>query len=73
MQFYGTAKPISLFQISPQTGTAFTIKRGQIVRIIDVEGEQVADLFCFSKNNLDESFIFWAYNRLQWKIVFVGG
>lgn len=55
MKLYDSAKPISRFQISPQTGTAFTIKQGQIVRIIDVEGEQVADLFCCSKDELDET------------------
>ena len=55
MKLYDKANPITHFQISPQTGTAFTIKRGQIVRIIDVEGEQVSDLFCFSQDKLDET------------------
>ena len=36
--------------ISPQTGAAFTVKQGQIIRIIDVEGGQVADLICYAKD-----------------------
>jgi len=50
-----SVKPIRSIHISPQTGTAFPIKRGQILRIIDVEGEQVADLFCVSEDNREES------------------
>jgi len=46
--------PIKRFHIIPQSGTAFTIKQGQIIRIIDVEGEQVSDLFCFAKDELEE-------------------
>ncbi len=41
-------------RIKPQSGTAFTIKQGQIIRVIDVEGEQVADLFCFAKDDVEE-------------------
>ena len=43
------------FQIAPQSGIAFTIRKGQIVRIIDVEGEQVADLYCCSKDEKTET------------------
>jgi len=46
--------PIKRFQIDPQSGIAFTIKQGQVIRIIDVEGEQVSDLFCFAQDNIDE-------------------
>ncbi len=42
-------------RIAPQTGAAFTIKKGQMIRIIDVEGQQVADLFSFAKDDLKES------------------
>lgn len=35
-------------RIAPQTGTAFRLERGTILRVIDVEGEQVADLVAFS-------------------------
>ena len=46
--------PIKRLRIDPQTGAAFTIKGGQTLRIIDVEGEQVADLFCFAKDDMEE-------------------
>ena len=49
------SKPIKQIHIPPKTGTAFTIKAGQIARIIDVDGGQVADLFCCSKDQNDES------------------
>lgn len=38
-------------EIPPQTGTAFELKRGQILKVIDPYGQQVADLFCFDKSN----------------------
>lgn len=46
--------PEKRFRIEPQTGAAFTIKHGQKIRIIDVEGEQVADLYCFEKEGIEE-------------------
>ena len=46
--------PIKRLRIDPQTGAAFTIMGGQSLRIIDVEGEQVADLFCFGKDDIEE-------------------
>jgi uncharacterized protein YcgI (DUF1989 family) len=36
-------------RLEPQTGTAFEVRRGQSLRVIDVEGEQVADLTAFSR------------------------
>ena len=47
--------PIHQVRIEPQTGTALTIKKGQTLRITDVEGEQVSDLFCFAHGDLEES------------------
>jgi len=47
--------PEKRFRIEPQTGVSFTIKQGQIIRIIDVEGEQVADLYCFAKDEIEEN------------------
>lgn len=35
-------------EIAPQTGTSFTLTKGQILRVIDPLGEQVADLTAFS-------------------------
>lgn len=42
------------YHIEPQTGTAFTVDRGQHIRIIDVEGEQVSDLVCFAAQYIGE-------------------
>ena len=36
-------------RLEPQTGTALTLSRGQQLRVIDLEGEQVADLIGFAK------------------------
>ena len=36
-------------RLEPQSGTAFELKAGQTLRVIDLEGEQVADLTAFSR------------------------
>lgn len=36
-------------KIAAQTGRAFELIQGQKLRVTDPEGQQVADLFCFSK------------------------
>lgn len=41
-------------QIEPQSGISFRVKKGQRIRIIDVEGEQVVDLFCFAADEIEE-------------------
>lgn len=38
-------------KISPQTGLGFEMKRGQLLKVTDPLGEQVSDLYCFSKEN----------------------
>ncbi|AYJ87441.1 urea carboxylase-associated family protein [Sphingomonas paeninsulae] len=43
-----------LVRIAPRTGTAFTMKAGQTLTVIDPEGEQVADLLCFNANDVAE-------------------
>lgn len=40
--------------IQPQSGTAFKLKRGQTLRVIDPMGEQVSDLMAYSEEDLDE-------------------
>ena len=35
-------------RLEPQTGTAFELRAGQQLRVIDVEGEQVADFIAFN-------------------------
>lgn len=54
MKTNSSSLPVQRFQIDPQSGIAFTIKQGQTIRIIDVEGEQVSDLFCFAEDNIKE-------------------
>lgn len=34
--------------IPPRSGTSFILKQGQQLRIVDIEGEQVADLICYN-------------------------
>ena len=41
-------------RIEPQTGTAFELKRGQTLRVTDLEGEQVADLVAFARDDKSE-------------------
>jgi len=36
-------------RLSPQTGTAFVLAAGETLRVIDPEGEQVADLVAFTR------------------------
>jgi uncharacterized protein len=40
--------------IAPQTGTAFELRAGQHLRVIDLEGEQVADLTAFNAADKSE-------------------
>jgi uncharacterized protein YcgI (DUF1989 family) len=40
---------ITHYHLEPQTGAGFFIKRGQRLRVIDPEGEQVADLMAFAQ------------------------
>jgi len=49
-----TIVPISQYHIAPQTGIAFTVQKDQIIRVIDLEGQQVADLVCFARQNAEE-------------------
>lgn len=41
-------------RISPRTGTAFTLAKGQFLTVMDVEGCQVADLLAFCAADLRE-------------------
>jgi uncharacterized protein len=36
-------------RLDPQTGTAFELQKDQLLRVIDLEGEQVADLVAFNQ------------------------
>jgi uncharacterized protein YcgI (DUF1989 family) len=41
-------------RLRPQTGTAFELARGETLTVVDPEGGQVADLFCFNAADRDE-------------------
>ena len=41
-------------QLEPQTGTAFQLVKGDLLRVIDLEGEQVADLVAFGSKDSSE-------------------
>jgi len=40
--------PPMMNRLEPQTGTAFELRAGQLLRVTDLEGEQVADLIAFN-------------------------
>ena len=40
--------------ISPRTGVAFELKRGQRLKVTDLKGEQVSDFFCFFKDDKED-------------------
>ena len=41
-------------RLEPQTGTAFRLAKGEHLRVIDLEGEQVADLVAFGSEDSGE-------------------
>ena len=43
-----------MIEIPPRTGTAFLIKQGQKLRVLDPCGEQVADLLAYNTHDLGE-------------------
>jgi uncharacterized protein len=38
-------------RIDPQTGCGFRMKRGEVLRVVDPQGEQVSDLFAFAADD----------------------
>ena len=46
--------PLIKSRLEPQTGTAFELKSGQLLRVVDVEGEQVSDLTAFARADTSE-------------------
>ena len=44
----------SLNIIPPRTGTAFTLKKGELLTIVDIQGEQVSDLLCYNEHDTGE-------------------
>ncbi len=47
-------KRIDMQKILAQSGAAFELKQGQILKVIDPEGEQVSDMVCFSADDIKE-------------------
>ena len=56
MKSNNSSNRLAQHHIKPRSGTALTVKKGQIIRVIDVEGEQVSDLVCFALGDMDEYF-----------------
>jgi hypothetical protein len=54
MKPHETIAPIRQYYIAPQTGVAFTVQKGHIIRVIDLEGGQVSDLVCFARQDTGE-------------------
>jgi uncharacterized protein YcgI (DUF1989 family) len=54
MKVKNSTLPMSRHHLDPQTGTAFTVQQNQRIRVIDLEGQQVADLICFARSNTEE-------------------
>lgn len=40
--------------IEPRTGDHFELKKGQRLKVTDIQGEQVSDFFCFVKNDPED-------------------
>lgn len=40
--------------IEARTGTAFILKKGQLLKVTDIQGEQVSDFVCFNLNDKRE-------------------
>jgi uncharacterized protein YcgI (DUF1989 family) len=47
---------IRTVEIPARHGAAVEVKRGQVLRVIDVDGEQVGDLVCFNQHNFREAY-----------------
>ena len=43
-----------MIEIPPRSGTAFELQRGQTVKVIDPQGQQVSDLLAFSRDDVRE-------------------
>ncbi len=41
-------------RIPPRSGVAFNLKKGQRLKVIDIEGEQVADFICYNLHDRSE-------------------
>lgn len=44
-------EPLRRYHLDPQTGVGFILEKGQCLRLIDPQGEQVSDLVAFSQDD----------------------
>ncbi|MEM7727641.1 MAG: urea carboxylase-associated family protein [Pseudomonadota bacterium] len=49
-----SAASTTLERIAPKSGTAFELKRGELLRVTDPEGQQVSDLVAFNAHDPEE-------------------
>ena len=49
-------KPLEALEVSPAGAKAFHVERGQFLRIIDLEGQQVGDFIAFNLHQISEKF-----------------
>ncbi len=54
MELTNSFTPLAQQHLKPQTGAAFKVQKGQIIRIIDPQGQQVSDLICFAQHDTEE-------------------
>lgn len=52
-------------EIAPRTGQVFEVERGDLVRIVAVEGPQAADLIAFNRHDLRESLSAWLTRHMS--------
>ena len=51
-----SGRVIQIVEITARHGAALEVGRGQVLRVIDVEGQQVGDLVCFNRDDLTERY-----------------
>jgi uncharacterized protein YcgI (DUF1989 family) len=49
-------KLVTVVEIPARHGAAIEVARGQVLRVIDVDGQQVGDLVCFNRHDLTERY-----------------
>lgn len=47
-------RKLELSLLAPGAAMAWEVKKGQILRVVEVEGQQVGDFFCFNLHRFDE-------------------
>lgn len=50
-----TRQSAEIVEVPPRSGTAFILKKGDILRVIDPEGGQVSDMLAFAEDDIREA------------------